>query len=260
MCYVGSSVNMGNRIKSHLSAARTGRKTCISRAIREFGEDAFDFEVLLECPKEQLLERERFYIVLLNAASVNGFNTMSKPCANYDVFPNEVTRARISAACKGRVFSEEHKAKIAASNSGKKLSKECREKISATLTGRKLSRERIAQMRIAGTGRKLSAEACEKVRLSKIGLSPSAETRAKISKSLSLTAAKCDKNASRLYPERRPRGNKHPNSKLNEASVREIRATYESCEVSETELGARFGVSQATINRVLNGQAWNHVV
>lgn len=185
MCYVGSSVNMGNRIKSHLSATRTGRKTCVSRAIREFGESAFDFEVLCECLKEQLLERERFYIVLLNAASLEGFNTMSKPCANYDVFPNEITRARLSVAGKGRVFSEEHKGKIAASNSGKKLSQERRAKISASLKGRKLSADRIAQMRIAGTGRKLSAEAREKIRVCKSGLSPSAETRAKIAASLS---------------------------------------------------------------------------
>ena len=60
------------------------------------------------------------------------------------------------------------------------------------------------------------------------------------------------------HPERVVRGNKHHNARLTDATVREIRELYEDG-FPQSQIGARYGVSQATIARVLSGETWAHV-
>lgn len=55
--------------------------------------------------------------------------------------------------------------------------------------------------------------------------------------------------------QRKSRGEKHGSAKLNEAAVKEIRASHEK----SRDLAKRFGVSQSTITRARSGRRWSCV-
>ena len=70
---------------------------------------------------------------------------------NFGKSPSEETRAKMSAAAIGRVFSEEHKANLSAAHMGKTQTKESNTKRSVTLTGRVISNKTKAKMSAATT-------------------------------------------------------------------------------------------------------------
>lgn len=61
-----------------------------------------------------------------------------------------------------------------------------------------------------------------------------------------------DANASRKYPERRPRGETHRRAKLTEDQVKEIRTSGSG----STTLAKRFGISKTHVNRIRRGANW----
>lgn len=84
-----------------------------------------------------------------------------------------------------------------------------------------------------------------------------------------------DRNGSRLYPHRRPRGDMHwtrlhpenlpcqtgelnHSSKLNDASVIEIRAALARGE-SQSSIARRYSVSQTLVSHIKLGKAWAHL-
>lgn len=67
-----------------------------------------------------------------------------------------------------------------------------------------------------------------------------------------------DRNASRKYPERRPRGIVHARAKLNDEIIREFRALYASGMTCE-EIGAKHSVSKSCAHSVMTGRTWKHV-
>ncbi len=84
-----------------------------------------------------------------------------------------------------------------------------------------------------------------------------------------------DRNASRLYPEKRPHGDTHPfrlhpelhargeraaNAKLKEGQVIEIRRSWEAGELSQHALARKYGVTLTTINLIVNRRAWRHLL
>ena len=107
----------------------------IGRAIRKYGEENFTIEVLEECEtKEQLNEREIFWIAFFNCMVPNGYNVAEGGQGNWERTPESI--AKMSR--KGKHHTEESKAKIAASlmgdknpNFGKPKTDEERAKLSA---------------------------------------------------------------------------------------------------------------------------------
>jgi group I intron endonuclease len=195
-CYVGSSVNIGHRLNSHISDAGNGSDHYFHKALRELGPENFDAEVLERCEKHHLLDRERFYIVLMDAVR-NGFNTEPNPKNQFKSKPmSEIAKARLSAANKGRVKDEQWRANLSVAHKGKKQSEESKaallkankgrrhtpdhiEKRVAYLRGREVSaatREKIARGHM---GKKHTPETKEKMRLAKLGRKQSAEHIAK---------------------------------------------------------------------------------
>lgn len=65
-CYIGQSVNIKQRWRDHRSRAISkgseGFESYFYRSIRKYGLENFSFEILEECSKEQLNEKEQFYI------------------------------------------------------------------------------------------------------------------------------------------------------------------------------------------------------
>lgn len=61
-CYIGKSKDIEARYKSHLKCVKNGINTHFYNALRKYGIDSFDFQILIECPKENLDYWEKFYI------------------------------------------------------------------------------------------------------------------------------------------------------------------------------------------------------
>lgn len=186
--YVGSSFNCGGRIKTHLRDATNGSRSCFHRALRQFGVGAFSFDLLEECERPLLHEREEQWIRFYKSASLEGFNTMSKPGATYGWFMTDATKHRMSEAQKrastpekreklrnamlGKKrpkMSAEWREKLRVAGLGRKFSVESREKISKALTGKTLSEQHRKNVGNARRGKKLTPEWREKVRLSLLG-------------------------------------------------------------------------------------------
>lgn len=134
--YIGSSIKVRIRIRTHLSTLKsnTHRSKYLQNVFNKYGKDNLSFEILEYCSRDQLIEREQYYFNLL------------KPVYN----------TNINAEGRGDTpLSEEHKQNISksmltningCSNRGKskdngrinyKVPQEVRDKISNTLTGRK---------------------------------------------------------------------------------------------------------------------------
>ena len=75
--YIGQSINIQKRFGEHRSASKCEKDSSynfhIHQAIRKYGLDNFFFEILEECPKEKLLEREIYWIDYYNSYK-NGYN------------------------------------------------------------------------------------------------------------------------------------------------------------------------------------------
>jgi hypothetical protein len=57
-----------------------------------------------------------------------------------------------------------------------------------------------------------------------------------------------------------PRGEQHPHAKLTNEIVRAIRATHAEGRISKRALARFYGVGHTTVNNVLSGASWQHVV
>lgn len=67
------------------------------------------------------------------------------------------------------------------------------------------------------------------------------------------------RHGARTKPESTVRGERVLQAKLTEPQVLEIRRRYAAGDVSRRELGAEYGVTQRTIERVVGMQLWKHV-
>jgi len=111
-CYIGQTrTSIADRMTSHRANARCGTKSPISRAIAKHGWDNFEVEVLEEAYDDIDLDMaERFWIECYGSLVPNGYNLESGGSKHKT--HHAITRAAISRAHKGRVFSETHKARI----------------------------------------------------------------------------------------------------------------------------------------------------
>ena len=78
--YIGQSVDINYRFNNHKSESFNPKSnaynTAIHRAIRKYGVENFSFEVIEECTKELLSEREIYWIAYYNSYG-NGYNLTS---------------------------------------------------------------------------------------------------------------------------------------------------------------------------------------
>jgi group I intron endonuclease len=80
--YIGQSVNIPQRWKSHKSKQATFGKSKICTSFRKYGHLSHTFEVLERCTVAVLNDRERFYQELFDVLGENGLNmilTTKKP-------------------------------------------------------------------------------------------------------------------------------------------------------------------------------------
>lgn len=102
--YIGSSINVENRLKVHFRALEKNRhkNRHLQCAFNKFGVECFSWKVMEFCSLETLLEREQFYIDLYK-----GFEYNLSPTAKNTLGTefSEEAKQKISIAIKGRVSS-----------------------------------------------------------------------------------------------------------------------------------------------------------
>lgn len=67
-----------------------------------------------------------------------------------------------------------------------------------------------------------------------------------------------DKNASRKYPERRPRGSRHGRAKLSESDAVEIKQLLADG-LRRSAIANRFGVTKGAITQIANKRSWRYI-
>lgn len=96
-CYIGQSVNIKQRWKDHrtraMSKGSEGFESHFYRSIRKYGLENFSFEILEECSKEELNEKEKFYV--------------SKYSSNQEEFGYNLTAGGDSVGQKSKKLSDE---------------------------------------------------------------------------------------------------------------------------------------------------------
>ena len=79
MCYIGQAVDLARRWKDHVKCGLgidTPSSNKLYKAMQEDGVWNFSFEILEECPREELNEKERYYIQLYESCDF-GYNSNS---------------------------------------------------------------------------------------------------------------------------------------------------------------------------------------
>lgn len=156
-CYVGGSINVRDRWKSHRHGLRRGHDNPkLRQASTKDGPAAFEFVLLEHATPSDLLEREQFWIDALDAVQ-SGFNIAPVAGSLLGFRHSEDTKSLLRDRGTGRKFE------------GRTMSVEGRQRLSAALKGR--------------PGQPMSTEAKAKLaafRRGYTGWNHAPETRAKI--------------------------------------------------------------------------------
>lgn len=197
--YVGQSVNIKKRFRDYKSLQCIAQKKLYSSLLK-YGFDNHVFEIIEECSRENLNEKEIYYIELyqcfdskfgLNLRSGGHRGVLSEEAKkrigelqkgeknhNWGKKASDTTRKKMSDAKIG----EKHWA------FGQKTSTEVKEKISKARLGHKVSEETIIKMRLSAKrgeqhpnfGKKLPEETRNKMALSQLGKKKSVGTKIKM--------------------------------------------------------------------------------
>jgi group I intron endonuclease len=129
--YVGQTVGtMSRRWYWHKLYARSGSTAALHQAIMKYGEDSFTIEQLcVAASRQELSEKEAFYISQLKTVAPNGYNLTSGG-ESYSV-SNEL-RCRQAIACSGWHHTSSAKQKISTAGRGRNVSIETCRRMSAS--------------------------------------------------------------------------------------------------------------------------------
>lgn len=180
--YIGSSVNIENRWRQHRSSLKKQkhRNSHLQNAWNMYGENTFAFEIIEECSKEELKNKESWY--LENTHNIYNLTTnVEKPflgrkhTEETNRINSEYHKGR--APRKGAILTEETKEKIRKANIGKKQSKETIDKRRKHLIGRPVSEETRRKISESNKGKPVSYETRLKMSESQRGKPCSEKTR-----------------------------------------------------------------------------------
>jgi len=145
--------------------------TYFQNAWYKYGESNFQYEIIEYCSKEELSEREIYWIKELNTQIPNGYNITPGGDGGGSMI--------------GHHHSEVSKKKMSVAKKGKEVSDITKQKISKSLLGRYVSEETKKKMSIAQKGKKVSDDARQKISIARTGKTASLETKLKMSASRS---------------------------------------------------------------------------
>jgi len=143
--YIGSSIDIQKRWRDHKNTLNrnTHHNGRLQNAWNKYGADCFRFTIIEICFNFVLLSREQYYMDTLKP-----FYNISLTAGNcLGVKHTAETRAKVSIAGKGRVFSDEHKKNLSLAMKGLIKSKEHCAHLSASKKGKTMSDEFKSKMR-----------------------------------------------------------------------------------------------------------------
>lgn len=168
------------RFAQHAKAARIAKTGCaVHLAIEKYGSESVKVETLVVADAEYRKQLEPKAIEAFNTRAPHGYNLTigGDGVCGFD----DITRAKMGAANKGRKMSAETKAKLSAARKGKYIpNSETRAKIGSASRGRTLSAEHREKIGAAQRGRKMTGERLVTHLAVHKGKVVSAETRALI--------------------------------------------------------------------------------
>ncbi len=200
--YVGSAGRSFNqRFLNHRKALRNGNhhSSLLQHAWNKYGPDAFQFQIVEVTLPEHAVAQEQVFINYWKTSDREyGYNIVpvagswlgmkhtdqsraKNSAAHRGKRLSADTRNKLSAIGKGRPKSDEHRAKIAAANKGKVVTNETRAKMSKAWKSRVVSQETRLKLSLSGKGRIHSAETKAKIAAANKGKVVSDTTRAKMS-------------------------------------------------------------------------------
>ena len=177
--YVGQTINIEKRWSEYkLSYSNLYKQPKIFRSFEKYGVEAHQFEIIEECEREQLNEREIYWGEYYNTLGPNGLNLK---LGNAKGKMSEETKKQISTSLMGKPKnsskkgeehkhfgkskSDEHKQNIKLGKQN--ISDETKQKMSENMTGKKLGKSSVGSGRKKGF--KYSDETKEKMRQIKLG-------------------------------------------------------------------------------------------
>ena len=244
--YIGQSVDILSRINKYKNA-KCITQPIILKSILKYGWENHLFEIVCECEKSELNEKERYYQELFNCIGKNGLNCMltntsTKTGKARQETIDKLKGRKLSESTRQKMrdkkLSDETKLKISIANIGHDVSKETRDKISKSNKGKKRSQECIDKMK----QRVISEEELKRLSTLNIGRKVSDKTKLKIS-----IAKKGKKPSDKCLLNARIATSK----KVINTKTKEI---YDSV----TQLAIILEMNRTTLNAKLTGQTKNN--
>jgi group I intron endonuclease len=135
--YIGQSIDIERRFKEY-KKLQCNQSLKLYNSLKKHGYENHIFEILEECSKPQLNEKEENYILSFNS-HIDGLNIKlaSKPAWTGKKRPEHSEFLKKNGSGLSYIRTQEHKDNLKEKLSGKKLSKELCEKISKNKIGKK---------------------------------------------------------------------------------------------------------------------------
>jgi group I intron endonuclease len=154
--YIGSAVNLRIRINKHFSLLKAGKhpNTYMQNSYIKYGLCSFSYKILECCNKENLIQREQFFIDKHKPIVPKGFNVriQADSCTGSKRSQESIRKAYETKIKNGWVpFSTVDRNKLKGVNHpryGVKVSDEVKKKISQSLKGRIISEENKQKLRL----------------------------------------------------------------------------------------------------------------
>lgn len=202
--YIGRTAeSFASRWRRHRQALKVGRhwNNHLQRSYDKHGKSAFEYKVLEVVPQGDMTDQEfnayinerEIHLIAEHDTHQNGYNFTEGGEGMMGYEMSEATKAKLSAALKGKTPSAETRAKMSAAhmgnthNLGRKCTAETRAKLSKALkgrapwsTGKKHTAETRAKLSVAAKGKKKSAEAREKMSKAAKGVPLDASTKSRV--------------------------------------------------------------------------------
>jgi group I intron endonuclease len=232
-CYIGKSTKIQKRRTGHFGDLKRNdhHNGHLQTAWNKYGEESFIFEVLEECPKEDLTERENFWVLHFRSNEREFGYNIEIP-AESPIVSNE-TRSKMRKNRIGRHLDEKTIKKLSERNTGKgnpfygkKHTKEVIEKMANSKRGKHLTDEH----------KQLLSSAISKEKHYLYGKHPSITVREKQSTAHS--------------------GEKSSTAKLSWEQVREIREKYATGQYLQKEIADMYNMSRAAIGGIVLNWYW----
>lgn len=108
--YIGSAININRRWNYHKSYLKRNKhfNKKLQNAWNKYGEENFQFEIVEECEKEKLIEREQYWIDFTKSCGKKGYNLRPNAKSNLGLKCKEKNRIYFSKLYKGRYSGENH--------------------------------------------------------------------------------------------------------------------------------------------------------